>query len=139
MWSAIAFLKKRAKTRSGATSRTILKQFDEFFAILSGSTKASLSSSEDENSLEKLVKMLPAVVSKAKRVADRAVRESLFEHYRLKAHFVALKQYLLLGQGDFIHALMESITTSLIKKSTHEREGISQYSLRSNLDVAARF
>ena len=138
--AAIAFLKNACKDEKwGDVSRTILKQFDEFFAILSGSTKASLSSSEDENSLEKLVKMLPAVVSKAKRVADAAVRESLFEHYRLKAHFVALKQYLLLGQGDFIHALMESIHDELDKEiDPMSREGISQYSLRSNLDAAVR-
>ncbi|CAL6430657.1 predicted protein [Bathycoccus prasinos] len=138
--AAIAFLKNACKDEKwGDASRTILKHFDEFFASLSTSTASTAFTSDDENSFEKLVKMLPDIISNAKRVADSAVRESLFEHYRLKAHFVALKQYLLLGQGDFIHALMESIHDELDKEiDPMSREGISQYSLRGNLDAAVR-
>ena len=134
--AAISFLKNACKDEKwGDVSRTILKQFDEFFASLSASTTVATV----ENDFEKLIKVLPAIISRAKRAADSAVRESLFERYHLKAHFVALKQYLLLGQGDFIHALMESIHDELDKEiDPMSREGISQYSLRSNLDAAVR-
>merc|ERR1711965_363128 len=76
--AAIAFLKNACKDEKwGDVSRTILKHFDEFFASLSKSTASTAFTSDDENNFEKLVKMLPDIISNAKRVADSAVRESL--------------------------------------------------------------
>ena len=129
--AAISFLRNSCKDeRWSDVSRDILKHLDEAIFI---------NTEETNDSFEMLVKTLPEIISSVKAMADRAVRESLFDRFRLKAHFVALKQYLLLGQGDFIHALMESVHDELDKEiDPMSREGISQYSLRGNLDTAIR-
>lgn len=55
-----------------------------------------------------------------KEVSQKAL-ELLFGNYKLRSHFRGLRQYLLLGQGDFIRHLMDLLGTELDKPSSECR------------------
>mgnify|MGYP003729605821 CR=1 FL=1 len=55
-----------------------------------------------------------------KEVSQKAL-ELLFGNYKLRSHFRGLRQYLLLGQGDFIRHLMDLLKTELDKPSSECR------------------
>ncbi|ORX79680.1 Spc97/Spc98, partial [Anaeromyces robustus] len=58
----------------------------------------------------------------------------LFTRYKLKDHLNALKRYLLLGQGDFIQNLMDSLGPSLRNKAV----GLYRHNLTGSLESAIR-
>jgi gamma-tubulin complex component 3 len=43
----------------------------------------------------------------ANDTANEKLIELLFNKYKLRTHLEAIKRYLLLGQGEFIHLLLE--------------------------------
>lgn len=55
-----------------------------------------------------------------KEVSQKAL-ELLFGNFKLRSHFRGLRQYLLLGQGDFIRHLMDLLKTELDKPSSECR------------------
>lgn len=55
-----------------------------------------------------------------KEVSQKAL-ELLFGNYKLRSHFRGLRQYLLLGQGDFIRHLMDLLQSELDKPSSECR------------------
>lgn len=55
-----------------------------------------------------------------KEVSQKAL-ELLFGNYKLRSHFRGLRQYLLLGQGDFIRHLMDLLGSELDKPSSECR------------------
>lgn len=55
-----------------------------------------------------------------KEVSQKAL-ELLFGNYKLRSHFRGLRQYLLLGQGDFIRHLMDLLQSELDKPSAECR------------------
>lgn len=55
-----------------------------------------------------------------KEVSQKAL-ELLFGNYKLRSHFRGLRQYLLLGQGDFIRHLMDLLKSELDKPSSECR------------------
>lgn len=55
-----------------------------------------------------------------KEVSQKAL-EFLFGNYKLRSHFRGLRQYLLLGQGDFIRHLMDLLGTELDKPASECR------------------
>ncbi|KAJ3366227.1 Microtubule-nucleating Tub4p (gamma-tubulin) complex component [Allomyces javanicus] len=67
--------------------------------------------------------------------ADRLVSRLLGE-FRLKDHFLALKKYLLLGQGDFIQCLLEGLSAHLNKPAStlyrHHLTSVLEQSIRSS-------
>lgn len=48
--------------------------------------------------------------------AHKQLMDVLFHKFRLKMHLDAVKRFLLMGQGDFIHTLMESVFYELDKQ-----------------------
>lgn len=51
-------------------------------------------------------------------ISDRAHKELmdvLFNKFKLKMHLDAVKRFLLMGQGEFIHNLMDSLSKELDK------------------------
>lgn len=54
----------------------------------------------NDNALERMVTL-------AKERLNSRVLQTMYSKYRLGEHFNALKRYMLLGQGDFVHHLME--------------------------------
>lgn len=73
-----------------------------------------LSNSGEENEFEHLLNMA------YKEVSQKAL-ELLFGNYKLRSHFRGLRQYLLLGQGDFIRHLMDLLKTELDKPASECR------------------
>lgn len=67
-----------------------------------------LLNSGEENEFEHLLN------TAYKEVSQKAL-ELLFGNYKLRSHFRGLRQYLLLGQGDFIRHLMDLLKTELDK------------------------
>ncbi|KAI9328032.1 Spc98 family-domain-containing protein [Zopfochytrium polystomum] len=67
---------------------------------------------------------------------SRSVLDILFDRYSLMDHFLALKKYLLLGQGDLIQNLMEKLGTDLSKSAhlilRHNLTGVLEASIRSS-------
>lgn len=53
------------------------------------------------------ISRLESVVEKVAKVANRRVMDLMFNHYKFMQHFTAIRQYLLIGQGDFIQLLIE--------------------------------
>ncbi|KAL7749198.1 Microtubule-nucleating Tub4p (gamma-tubulin) complex component [Sorochytrium milnesiophthora] len=64
----------------------------------------------------------------------KRVTRILYEKYALQSHLLAMKKYLLLGQGDFIQVLMDSVTLLLSKPAST----LHRHNLTSNLETAVR-
>ncbi|KAK9833447.1 hypothetical protein WJX81_006327 [Elliptochloris bilobata] len=77
---------------------------------------------------------LEALVDAAAAGIDRHVTSVLLGKHRFVAHCDAIKRYLLLGQGDFVAALMEGLGESLGGRAG----GLSEYTLAGRLDAAVR-
>jgi gamma-tubulin complex component 3 len=77
---------------------------------------------------------LDALVGEAKRRIDRCLRRVLFERYKFGEHCLAVKRYLLLGQGDFHHYLMDLIGPDLAEPAS----SVSAYKLTGTLEAAIR-
>ncbi|KAL0486928.1 Tubgcp3 [Acrasis kona] len=79
---------------------------------------------------------LESVINIAAKATNKRVMDLLFNKYKLQAHFSALKQYMLLGQGDFIQHLLEMISPDLNKPGTsivrHTLLGILESAIRSS-------
>ncbi|KAK9807536.1 hypothetical protein WJX72_001944 [[Myrmecia] bisecta] len=77
---------------------------------------------------------LERVVQETSSSIDRHVIDIMMNKYRFVLHCDAIKRYLLLGQGDFIQALMDLVGPDLNKRAAD----ISEYSLNGSLDAAVR-
>ena len=49
------------------------------------------------------------LIDKACREISKMVLDSLNENFKMQIHLEALRKYMLLGQGDFIHYLLKII------------------------------
>jgi gamma-tubulin complex component 3 len=52
---------------------------------------------------------LEALVEQAAEAVNKHLMKILFDKYKFFEHCLAIKRYLLLGQGDFIQALMDAV------------------------------
>lgn len=77
---------------------------------------------------------LEKIIERAQSATNRRVMELLFDKYEFHMHSTALKQYLLLGQGDFIQYLMELLHEELNKPS----HSIYRYNLIGIVESAVR-
>nr|CAD1826168.1 unnamed protein product [Ananas comosus var. bracteatus] len=73
------------------------------------------------------------VVEAAKRI-DRHLMDVIRKRYRFKDHCLAIKQYLLLGQGDFVQYLMDIVGPELSEPANT----ISSFQLAGLLETAIR-
>ncbi|KAL4242041.1 Spindle pole body component [Abortiporus biennis] len=73
-------------------------------------------------------------IDTAYQVASRRLFDIFFEKYRLLDHLGALKNYLLLGHGDFIDHLMESLAPSLSRPANT----LYRHNLTATLETAIR-
>jgi gamma-tubulin complex component 3 len=71
------------------------------------------------------------VVEIAKRI-DRHLMDVIHKRYRFKDHCLAIKRYLLLGQGDFVQYLMDVVDPELSKPAYR----ISSFQLAGLLETA---
>ena len=77
---------------------------------------------------------LERVVSGAARKVDAKLIEVLGRTFQFNEHVLAIKRYLLLGQGDFISALMDAARADLDEPAS----AVSSYALASTVDSAIR-
>ncbi|KAJ1513769.1 Gamma-tubulin complex component 3 [Coelomomyces lativittatus] len=73
-------------------------------------------------------------ISAAYKLTSLRLIGNLLDTHHLKAHFLALKKYLLLCQGDFIQALMDGLASTLSRPAS----GLYRYHLTSVLESALR-
>ncbi|XP_062199147.1 gamma-tubulin complex component 3-like [Phragmites australis] len=73
------------------------------------------------------------VVEAAKRI-DRHLMDVIHKRYRFKDHCLAIKRYLLLGQGDFVQYLMDIVGPELSEPANR----ISSFHLAGLLETAIR-
>ncbi|KAI0080887.1 gamma-tubulin complex DGRIP91/SPC98 component [Panus rudis PR-1116 ss-1] len=73
-------------------------------------------------------------IDAAYQIASRRLFDIFFEKYRLLDHLLALKNYLLLGHGDFIDQLMETLSPSLSKPANT----LYRHNLTATLESAIR-
>ncbi|GAB4843768.1 Gamma-tubulin complex component 3 [Ancistrocladus abbreviatus] len=73
------------------------------------------------------------VVEAAKRI-DRHLIEVMYNQYKFKEHCLAIKRYLLLGQGDFVQYLMDKVGPELSEPANT----ISTFKLAGLLETAVR-
>ncbi|KAK3261776.1 hypothetical protein CYMTET_29336 [Cymbomonas tetramitiformis] len=77
---------------------------------------------------------LESAVSEAARRIDERLMEILFKRFRFADHCVAIKRYLLLGQGDFIQSLLDLAGPDLNARA----HLISAYKMTGALEGAVR-
>ncbi|OBZ70405.1 Spindle pole body component alp6 [Grifola frondosa] len=73
-------------------------------------------------------------IDTAYQIASQRLFDIFFEKYRLLDHFRALKQYLLLGHGDFTDQLMETLSASLSRPANT----LYRHNLTATLESAIR-
>ncbi|GLT96213.1 hypothetical protein SLE2022_138550 [Rubroshorea leprosula] len=73
------------------------------------------------------------VVEAAKRI-DKHLLDVMYKRYRFKEHCLAIKRYLLLGQGDFVQYLMDVVGPELSEPANT----ISSFKLAGLLESAIR-
>ena len=77
---------------------------------------------------------LDAAVQLAAEETDKLLMEVMFDQFHFSRHCLALKQYLLLGQGDFVQCLMDQVGPQLGARAG----SLSVYKLNSAFDAAVR-
>lgn len=83
---------------------------------------------------------LERVVGSAAQQVDQRLMEVLYSKYHLERHCDAIRRYLLLGQGDFVVALMDALGTELYKPANEVSEVVMNHLLRQAvLSSAARY
>lgn len=123
------------KVLASGKSLNFLRNVCHFRAPIAGrdAIKASLQQTtveslftQDENS------QLDHLVGLTFRETSRHVLEEILTRHKLMDHLRALRRYLLLGQGDFIHYLMEILNPELGKPATN----LYPHNLSSLLETA---
>ncbi|KAF6165520.1 hypothetical protein GIB67_015843 [Kingdonia uniflora] len=75
------------------------------------------------------------VVEAAKRI-DKHLIDVMYDRYKFKDHCLAIKRYLLLGQGDFVQYLMDNVGQELSEPantiSSFKLAGLLESSIRSS-------
>ncbi len=76
-------------------------------------------------------------VERAYAITNAHIRDVLMNNHKLLAHLLALKKFLLLGQGDFVTSLMDRLGHELGKRANqifrHNLNGIVEGALRSSM------
>ncbi|KAG7175635.1 Gamma-tubulin complex component 3-like [Homarus americanus] len=123
------------KVLASGKSLNFLRNVCHFRAAIAGrdAIKTSLQQTtveslftQDENS------QLDQLVGLTFRETSRHVLEEILTRHKLLDHLRALRRYLLLGQGDFIHYLMEILNPELGKPATN----LYPHNLSSLLETA---
>ncbi|KAF8325167.1 gamma-tubulin complex, DGRIP91/SPC98 component [Cantharellus anzutake] len=74
-------------------------------------------------------------IDAAYHAASRRIHEIFFQRYKLLDHLLAIKSYLMLGYGDFVDQLMESLGPSL----DHAANTLYRHNLTATLETAIRY
>ncbi|KAJ3079209.1 Gamma-tubulin complex component 3 [Quaeritorhiza haematococci] len=80
------------------------------------------------------LKTLVSTVNAAYRLTSSRLLDILFNKFKLMDHLLAIKRYMLLGQGDFVQYLMDALSPSLDKAAN----SIYRHNLTSTLEAAIR-
>jgi hypothetical protein len=79
---------------------------------------------------------LASIIGSISEVVDRRLLRMMFKEFYIYDHLLACKQFLLLGQGDFVTCLMDSIAPELQKQASklyrHNLTGILEGALRAS-------
>lgn len=79
---------------------------------------------------------LELLVAEAAKRIDKHLLEVIYERYKFKDHCLAIKRYLLLGQGDFVQYLMDIVGPELSEPantiSTFKLAGLLETAIRSS-------
>lgn len=77
---------------------------------------------------------LESLVDKASKRIDKHLLDVMYKRYKFKDHCLAIKRYLLLGQGDFVQYLMDIVGPELSEPANT----ISSFKLAGLLESAIR-
>ncbi|XP_057509009.1 LOW QUALITY PROTEIN: gamma-tubulin complex component 3-like [Actinidia eriantha] len=77
---------------------------------------------------------LESLVTEAAKRIDKHLMDVLYKQYKFKEHCLAIKRYLLLGQGDFVQYLMDTVGPELSEPANT----ISSFKLAGLLESAIR-
>ncbi|KAK3405617.1 gamma-tubulin complex component 3 [Eucalyptus grandis] len=77
---------------------------------------------------------LESLVDEAAKRIDKHLLDVMYNRYKFKEHCLAIKQYLLLGQGDFVQYLMDIVWPELSEPANT----ISSFKLAGLLESAVR-
>ena len=79
---------------------------------------------------------LEEVVNKSAGVRNKALVSALFQRYNLHQHCLAIKRYLLFGQGDFVRHLFDLLANNIFPGSKnphhHNLTGIVETAIRAS-------
>ncbi|KAG6640807.1 hypothetical protein I3843_09G029000 [Carya illinoinensis] len=79
---------------------------------------------------------LETLVDEAAKRIDKHLLEVIYKQYKFKEHCLAIKRYLLLGQGDFVQYLMDIVGPELSEPantiSTFKLAGLLETAIRSS-------
>ncbi|KAG0577630.1 hypothetical protein KC19_5G168400 [Ceratodon purpureus] len=80
------------------------------------------------------IEVLEALVAEAAGRIDKHLIQIMYKRYRFPEHCLAIKRYLLLGQGDFIQCLMDLVGPELAQPANT----LSSFKLSGTLESAVR-
>ncbi|TPX51174.1 hypothetical protein SeLEV6574_g00419 [Synchytrium endobioticum] len=80
------------------------------------------------------VQALESTVESVYSATGKALLDILYNKYKVTNHFGAFKRFILLGQGDFVQYLMDSVGPCLSKPAT----SLYRHNLVGNLEAATR-
>ncbi|KAL6045340.1 Gamma-tubulin complex component 3 [Balamuthia mandrillaris] len=114
------------KFMTSLTKRSIPSSSSSFFVE---DVDVAFGASSPSSSLRNTISSIGVAVSKQ-------LLQLLFEKYKFREHCTAIKRYLLLGQGDFIHYLMKLMREALSKPATnlyrHNLSGILERAIQGS-------
>ena len=89
---------------------------------------------DEETVSSKTFEKIKDWIQSASAVTSKKLIEVMFKKFKLKGHLIALKKFLLIGQGDFLQYLMDLISEEL----NNPADKIYKQSMASILDTAIR-
>ncbi|GMI39077.1 hypothetical protein TeGR_g4138, partial [Tetraparma gracilis] len=116
------FLRRCCRVEGGAPGAFTLKTF-----ATPGAVGANTFAYDSSAALDKLV-------SKASEEVNERVMSVVLDEHKLLEHLAALKKFLLLGQGDFVSALLDAVRPELSKRA----DAVYRHNLIGVLDTALR-
>ncbi len=131
---SINFLRQCCKAKGAVSVSSIdLAQGDAGGRLVSAAAEALTRVNLEYGAADALYE----AVERAYTVINARIREILMNNHKLLAHLLALKKFLLLGQGDFVTSLMDCLGHELGKRASqifrHNLNGIVEGALRSSM------
>ena len=122
IWNSVVLIESRIPSfisKDFANSIFVLGKSRHFLALLAPSTTAQITSDEHETKFKfENMNRLKALIAKESKYVNKMLMDTLQNKYSVFDNFNAIKNYLLMGYGDFVHEMLCSLSEELDKDAS---------------------